>query len=511
MKKFYITTSIAYTNAFPHIGFALESIQADVLARYHRLLAEDVFFLTGTDEHGAKISKAAKEAGKSPEDFVDEISGKFKELGRILNLSNNDFIRTTDKIRHWPAVREVWQKLKEKGDIYKKNYQGLYCVGCEAFKTKRELINGKCSIHKTEPEKIEEENYFFRLSKYSKKIEKAIKTGKLEIIPKTRRNEILGLIKQGLEDVSFSRPSKDLQWGISVPDDPTQKIYVWADALTNYISALGYPRGENFKKYWPADVHCIGKDILKFHSLIWPGMLWSLGLSLPKSIFVHGFITVSGQKMSKSLGNVIDPFELVKKYGLDPVRYYLLREIPSAEDGDFTFDKFEKRYNSDLASGLGNLTARVLTMVEKYCQGKVPEIKINPEKHPLASDKKIYNWKKSWRDLGKHLDNFQFNEALASVWKFIAEADKYIEQNKPWVLAKEGKAEELNWVLYGLLDSLNQICRQIYIFMPDSALKIADSLGIKEIFIKKSYYKDNRASIKPGVKTKKNGLLFPRI
>ncbi|PJB98939.1 MAG: methionine--tRNA ligase, partial [Candidatus Nealsonbacteria bacterium CG_4_9_14_0_8_um_filter_36_17] len=361
-KKFYITTSIAYTNTPPHIGYALELIQADVLARYHRILGKKVFFLTGTDEHGQKVVKAAEEAEKEPKEFTDKITARFKLLTKVLNLSNTDFIRTTDEKRHWPVAREVWLKLKENGDIYKKNYKGLYCVGCEAFITKKDLINGKCKIHQKEPEVVEEENYFFRLSKYSKQIKEIIKKDNVKIIPEERKNEMLNFVSQGLEDVSFSRPRKDLKWGIPVPDDNSQTIYVWADALINYISALDYPNGENFKKYWPADVHCLGKDILRFHSTIWLGMLLSLGLELPKNIFVHGFITSNGQKMSKSLGNVIDPFELVKKYGTDAVRYFLLREITPTEDGDFTYEKFEARYNSDLASGLGNLVARVLTL-----------------------------------------------------------------------------------------------------------------------------------------------------
>ena len=354
MKKFYISTSIAYANAPPHLGFALELVQADVLTRYQRSLKKDIFFLTGTDEHGAKVVKAAERAPKTPKDFVDEISWKFKALAKVLDISNDDFIRTSDQKRHWPEVRKVWLKLKENGDIYKKKYQGLYCVGCEAFITKKDLADGKCRIHQKEPEVIKEENYFFRLSRYSKMITEILRMGKINIIPETRKNEMLSFVGQGLEDISFSRPRKDLKWGIPVPNDETQTIYVWADALTNYLSGA--------KNRWPADIQCIGKDILKFHSLIWPGMLLSLGLPLPKVILVHGFITVAGQKMSKSLGNVIDPFELVKKYGTDAVRYFLLREIPPTEDGDFTYEKFEGRYNADLAKGLGNLAARVITM-----------------------------------------------------------------------------------------------------------------------------------------------------
>lgn len=512
MEKFYITTSIAYTNAPPHIGFALESVQADVLARYNRLLGKEAFFLTGTDEHGAKIAKAAKEAGKEPGDFVDDISGRFKALKGLLGISNDDFIRTTDQKRHWPAVKKVWQKIKENNDIYKKKYEGLYCVGCEAFITQKDLVGGKCKVHLKEPEKVEEENYFFRLSKYANRIAKAIEADQMKVVPETRKNEVLSFIRQGVEDVSFSRPRKDLQWGIPVPDDETQTIYVWADALSNYISAIGYENNDKkFKKLWPADVHCIGKDILRFHSIIWPGILLSLGLELPKSILVHGFITAGGQKISKSLGNIVDPFELVKKYGADTIRYYLLREIPAVEDGDFTIEKLEKRYNADLASGLGNLTARILTMVENYCAGKVPKIDKDPEQHPLQIDKNIYNEVRAWKDLDKCLAGFQFNEALASVWKFISEVDKYIEDNKPWQLVKQGKTEELNWVLYGLLDALCQIAWQINVFLPETSLKIAKALGMKKLLAKNPRYKDSFASIKPGIKIKKGETLFPRI
>ncbi|MBZ9572589.1 methionine--tRNA ligase [Patescibacteria group bacterium] len=506
-KKFYITSSIVYTNAPVHIGFALEVIQADVIARYHRLLGEDTFFLTGTDEHGAKIAKAAREQGKTPEEFTEELSKKAKDLKGVLNLSNDDFIRTTDQKRHWPGVKKVWLKLKENGDIYKKKYKGFYCVGCEAFVTEKDLVNGKCPIHKEVPEIVEEENYFFRLSKYSKQVEKAIKENEIKIIPEARKNEILSFIRQGIEDVSCSRLRENLKWGIPVPGDDTQTIYVWLEALVNYISALGYAQdGGRFKKYWPADVHCVGKDIFRFHSLLWPAMLLSINLPLPKAILVHGFITVNGQKMSKSLGNVIDPFELVKKYGTDAVRYFLLREIPPTEDGDFTYEKFEGRYNSDLASGLGNLVARVLTMVEKYCDGKVPKIDKDPDTHPL-----MIGEKKAWKDLDKHLVNYQFNEALSSIWRFITEADKYIEESKPWQLAKEGKTEELNWVLYGLLDVLHQIAWQTYIFMPDTALEIAKALEIKKLLVKNPNYKDSWTNIKPGTKIKKGKPLFSRL
>jgi len=470
-EKFYITTSIAYTNAPPHLGFALELVQADVIARHHRILGEKVFFLTGTDEHGQKIVRAAKEAGKTPKEFTDEFSLKFKKLKEPLNISNDDFIRTTDKKRHWPTAERVWLKLKENRDIYKKKYKGFYCVGCEAFVKEKDLINGKCSIHKKEAELIEEENWFFRLSRYAKQIEKAIKEEKVKIIPIGRKNEMLRFINQKLEDVSFSRPSKNLWWGIPVPGDKTQTTYVWEEALVNYLSALDYPNGKKFKEYWPVDVHCLGKDILRFHVTIWLGMLLSLKLSLPKNIFVHGFITSDSQKMSKSLGNVIDPFELVKKYGTDPVRYFLLREITPTEDGDFTYEKFEQRYNSDLAKGLGNLVARVVTLADKYTVSSRLKASKQTQKEINITQKKYK----------KALKEFKFNEALVAVWKFISLCDEYIEREKPW----EGNKKE---VVENLLVAVKKIAELLEPFLPQSSEEI-----IKQL------------------KNKKSKALFPRI
>lgn len=465
-NKFYITTSIAYTNASPHIGFALELIQADTVARYQRFSGKDVFLLTGTDEHGQKVVKAAENAKKNPEEFTDEISGQFKRLREVLNLSNDDFIRTTDKVRHWPVVQKVWLKLKENGDIYKKKYQGLYCVGCEAFITKKDLIDGKCKIHQKEPEVIEEENYFFRLSKYSKEIKKNIEKDKVKIIPEERKNEILSFIRQGLEDVSFSRPRKDLKWGIAVPNDDSQTVYVWADALVNYLSALGYPGGKNFKDCWPPDIQFIGKDILRFHAVIWLAILLSLKLKLPRSIFVHGYLTSGGQKMSKSLGNVVDPFELVKKYGTDPVRYFLLREIPPTEDGDFSYGKFEERYNADLAKGLGNLVARVITLVGKS--------KIKNQKSKLQFKiQKVIN--KTRKDYKKALEEFKFNEALISIWNLISFCDKYVEKERPW---EESAKQQLT--INNLLLTIKNIVELLEPFLPETSEKILRQIKIQK-------------------------------
>ncbi|MCD5397059.1 MAG: methionine--tRNA ligase [Candidatus Pacebacteria bacterium] len=470
MKKFYITTSIFYTNANPHIGHALESIQADVIARYHRILGENVFFLTGTDEHGQKNTKAAEAMGKSPEAFTDEISQRVKELKKALNLSNDDFIRTTDQKRHWPAVKKAWLRLNKKGDIYKKKYKGFYCVGCEAFITKKDLKDGKCVVHQKKPEIIEEENYFFRLSKYSKEIENIIKEDKIKIIPNFRKNEILNFIKKGLEDISFSRQRKNLKWAIPVPDDSEASIYVWADALSNYISALGYAEnGDKFKRFWPADVHCIGKDILRFHGLIWSAMLLSLKLPLPKTIFVHGFITVNEQKMSKSLGNIINPFELNEKYGTDAVRYFLLREIPPTEDGDFSYQKFEQRYNADLANGLGNLVARVVTLAAKL---KMKNEKLKTTTKNLKINKII---DKTWKSYKKSLDEFKFNEALIAVWELISFCDRYIEKERPWEDKKNSKT-----VISDLLFAVSEIAKLIEPFLPETSEKILRQIKTKK-------------------------------
>jgi len=464
-KKFYITSSIAYANALPHVGFALELAQADVLARYHRILGEDVFFLTGTDEHGIKIERKAKEKNKTPEKFTGEISKKFKELAKILNISNDDFVRTTDKKRHWPTVEKIWKRLAKQGDIYKKQYRGLYCVGCEAFITKKDLIDGKCKIHLKEVERIDEENYFLKLSRYSREIKEIIRKDKVKIIPTERKNEMLNFIEQGLEDVSFSRPSKDLKWGIPVPDDVSQTIYVWADALVNYISALGDKR----EKYWPADIHCLGKDILRFHATIWLGMLLSLKLPLPKNIFVHGFITANGQKMSKSLGNAVDPFELIKKYGTDAIRYFLLREILPTEDGDFTIEKFEQRYNADLASGLGNLVARVIKLAS-----------ISNFQFPISNKFSNSNFQtfinKTWKKRDNALDEFKFNEALISIWQLISFCDEYIEKERPWSFDPAQDKEKCNKVIGNLLSVIGIIAELLLPFLPETSEKISKQL-----------------------------------
>lgn len=478
-NKFYITTAILYTNGPPHIGFAFELVLADVLARYHRLLGEDTHFLTGTDEHGATVVKGAEKARKNVNEFVDEMADKTLNLTKVLNISNDDFIRTSDQVRHWPAAQKIWQTLADAGDLYKKNYEGLYCVGHEAFMKKSDLVDGICPLHKTEPEKVEEENWFFKLTKYKKEVKKKIESGEMKIVPETRKQEILNLIDDA-EDVSFSRPSKDLKWGIPVPGDPTQTEYVWCDALTNYISALGYGRNEEKMDYWPADVHLVGKDILRFHAMIWPAMLLSAGLPLPKAIYVHGFITVDGEKMSKTIGNVVDPFDVVQKYGAEVVRYFLLREIPSGDDGDFSYKKLEERYSGDLANGLGNLVQRVVTLIENNLDG---ELIYNEEIITQNRKETVDFWlRESVYD--KNIENFELHRAVESIWLNIANSNRYIDEEKPWTQVG-GNPKEFLKTMTTLVLAIHHIAWRLQPFMPETADKIAkifgDDLSNKEI------------------------------
>lgn len=483
-KKFYITTALDYVNAKPHLGHVLEKIQADAIARFHRLKGEEVLFLSGTDEHGQKVSAAAKAAAKEPSVFTDEMAEKFRRLKEIFNLSWDDFIRTTDEKRHSPAVRAIWQKFASSGDIYKKKYRGFYCVGHEAFITEKDLEDGLCRDHQAKPEVIEEENYFFRLSKYSSKIGSLIKSGELLILPEGRRNEILSLIeKEGLEDVSFSRPRKDLSWGIPVPGDDSQTIYVWADALTGYLSALHYPDQE-FLKWWPAQVHLIGKDILRFHAGIWPGMLLSAGLPLPKSLLVHGFITVQGKKMSKTVGNTVDPVELSKKYGAEPLRYYLLKEIPSSADGDFTLERFKDVYESDLANGLGNFASRVLTLGAELREFEADFKDIEAEVR-----KKIDFTKKT---VEEKINSFKLNEAMQAIMALVAFGDFYVNKNEVWAIKDQGLKKK---AIFNLIVILDNVSAALSPFLPETAEKIT----------KRIIWKGNKLEIKKGE------VLFPRL
>lgn len=497
MNKFYITTSIVYVNAAPHIGYALELVQADAIARFEFFCGKEIFFSTGTDEHGAKIARSAEAARQNVRDFVNENAEKYRNLAAALNLSNSDFIRTSDTTRHFPVAQKLWQKLEDAGDIYKAFYKGLYCVGCEAFITGKDLVEGKCAIHNKEPEIIEEENYFFRLSKYTGEIKSKIENGEIRIVPETRKNEILSLLRDGLEDVSFSRPSRDISWGVPVPGDATQTMYVWCDALSNYISVLGYGSGDEskFNKFWPADLHVIGKDILRFHAAIWPGMLLSAKLSLPRRIFVHGFITVDGKKISKSLGNAVDPFDLINNFGADAFRYYFLSQIPTFHDGDFSRERFREIYNANLANGIGNLVQRTAKMAIQYFDGEIlkPEKeflssvpllqKINFVKELGGSDSDFeffslpYVFKNNvlteYRD---SFDNFEINKALDAIFAFASQMDKYIDDYKPFKLIKENK-EKTNAVLWNLLYSLLAFSILLKPFLPETSEKILKILG----------------------------------
>ena len=464
MKKVFVSTSIPYVNASPHLGHVLELVQADVIARYHRLLGDRVFFLSGTDENSLKNVRSAENVGKNVSDFVYENYLIFLNLKELLNLTFDDFIRTTEK-RHFDGAQKLWTACKK--DIYKKKYSGLYCVGCEEYYKEDDLVDGLCPDHKVAPELVEEENYFFKLSDYQEKIKELIEKDEVKIIPQSRKNEILSFINSGLQDFCISRTSERAKgWGIDVPEDETQKMWVWFDALSNYINALGYGSNDEskFLEFWQNNdfkMHVIGKGINRFHSVYWLAMLLSAEISLPKTLFVHGYITVDGQKMSKSLGNVINPYDLVEKYGCDAVRYFLLREIPALGDGDFTFEKFERRYNSDLAGGIGNLLSRTLTMINKkniIFDRDPEEIFVNKNQEV---DKKIK-------------ENFiQFNETLNEIWELISFCDKYIEEKKPWAIEDK---DENEIVFSNIIYSLKNISQMLKPFLPYTAEKMEEQI-----------------------------------
>lgn len=469
-RPIFVTTAIAYVNAAPHIGFAMECIEADAVARYHRLIGDDTWFLTGTDEHGIKIQKTAQELGITPKELSDMNAAKCQDLKQLLNLSNDDFIRTSDQKRHWPAVIKLWNKLKEQGDIYKADYEALYCSGCEAFILEKDLVDGLCPDHKRAPEMVKEENYFFRLSKYSDQIMDLIESKKLEIIPHFRANEILSMCKEGLQDVSFSRSKKTLTWGIPVPDDPAQVMYVWCDALTNYISAIGYAEeSEQFQKFWPHVTHVIGKDIVRFHAAIWPGMLIAAGIPTPEKILIHGFITSEGQKMSKSLGNVVEPTAIVEEFGVDAVRYYLLSEIPVGKDGDFSLKLFKERYTAHLGNNLGNLVNRVIMMSKRYA------VEVDCSKLEAGECQSFIE--NLWSKYQSAMEARLLHEGVQLAWSAVSYANKYIDDNEPWKLVKENpEAAEL--VLMNLLEVTRHIALMISPFIPQTAEKIFKQLNI---------------------------------
>ena len=480
-KKLYIATAIPYVNGTPHIGNALDYLLADIWTRYQKQNGHEVRFQVGTDEHGNKIAAKALEAGMDPKAYTDQMYVNFEALMKKVGASYTDFIRTTDE-HHVGAVQYIWQTLAPY--IYKGKYEGWYCVGHEAFFTDKEVqaTSGVCPDHQTPYQQISEDNYYLKTSAFTDKIREAIQTGVMEIVPDFRKKEFLELIKDGLQDVSISRPRKNLSWGVPVPGDPDQIMYVWIDALANYITVLGYPDHEEWKQYWPADVQVIGKDILRFHAGIWPAMLLGLGLGLPKKLLVHGHIVSSGEKMSKTVGNVIDPNEIIDQYGLDAFRYFFARHIPTLDDGDFTWEKFENAYNGELGNDLGNLIQRVSSMVTRYQSGVIGELP------------------KSEHDMSAYheaMDNLEFNKALDEVWLMVRSLNQYIENVKPWEIAKHVEkdaeaAAHLAEVLAYAVGALLQIGDLLVPFLPGVSGRIHDTF-------------------ESGVIAAADGVMFPKI
>lgn len=456
MSNYYVTTSLPYVNGEPHLGHAMEFVMGDVLARSARQRGETVIFSTGTDEHGGKIAEKAAELKLTPKALGDQMAERFSALAKKLNVSNDRFIRTTDP-GHEQRAQLIWKKLAK--DIYKDKYVGWYCTGDEAFFSEAEVKanNGICPNHNRPYEKIEEENYFFKLSEYGIPIRKAIEKGDFLILPETRRNEILAVLRDGLEDISISRPKNKISWGIPVPGDSKQVMYVWFEAVMNYITVLGYPEHADFKQFWPANVQVLGKDIIRFHAAIWPAMLLSLELPLPQKLYVHGFINIEGKKMSKSLGNYVSPDEVIDKYGTDAFRYYFLRHIPSYNDGDFSWDHFEAAYNNELANELGNAVQRTAAMIQQYQEGVIGEIP--PSEHDIAQYQTA-------------LEACRFDRALDEVWEQVRGLNQYIEEEKPWEVAKSQDTDHLREVLAYQASALLQIADLLEPFLPDTASKI---------------------------------------
>lgn len=469
MNKYYVTTPIYYVNDIPHIGHAYTTVAADVIARFwkQKLNSNNVFFLAGTDEHGAKVAQAAKEKGQQPQEFVDSIAPQFQQAWKLLNIDYSYFFRTTNP-KHEKIVQEVLQEIYNKGFIYENIYEGLYCEGCEKFLTEEELVNGKCPLHPNkEPVFQKEKNYFFKLSSFKYDLIKIFESNEVTILPETRKNEILGKLKGELKDVSISR--QGVSWGIPIPWDKDQTIYVWVDALFNYFTATRFL--ENKERFWPPDLQIVGRDILWFHTVIWCALLKAANISLPKRVFAHGFFTINGQKMSKSLGNVISPKELVEKFGTDATRYLLLSEFPFGQDGDFSFEKITIRYNADLANGLGNLIARVARLAEQS------GFEFEPSKEEYQAE-----------DYQKAFENVEINQALNITFHYVREYNLYLDEKKPWILAKEGKQEELKEVLTYLVKNIRKTAKLLQPFMPETAEKIEKQFQGPKIILEKPLF-----------------------
>ncbi len=505
-KRFYITTPIYYVNDVPHIGHAYTTLACDVLARYKRARGYEVFFLTGTDEHGQKVEKAAHTKGETPLELADRVMKRFQALWEKLNISNNDFIRTSQE-RHKKGVRALFELIQGRGDIYLGEYEDWYCTPCETFWTELQLHDGNCPDCGRPTEKLKEESYFFRMSKYQQALLDHIEANPEFIQPRSRRNEIVNFVKEGLRDLSISRTT--FSWGIPVPGNEKHVVYVWFDALTNYITALGYPDDPqgNYKKFWPVDVHVIGKDILRFHTVYWPTFLLAAGLPLPKKVFAHGWWTVEGQKMSKSLANVVEPNMLVDKYGVDAIRYFLLREVPFGLDGDFSHSALVHRINSDLANDLGNLVSRSTAMLAKYFDGVLPAAAATD----AVDTAFIAHFPQAVTAVDTLMGELAFNKALQAIWELVSAANKYIDDTAPWALAKkEEDRPRLGRVMYNLLEAVRLVGLLVGPFMPETAARIAAILGgdPQDLTITG---RDGWGGLAAGTRIEKAAPLFPRI